>query len=484
MKRAACYDVPLWHTTLYHEQREATASAARAAVETTGDARAAGFSDGFMPELFHRLYSESPSEVPEESRGMAAKARAKLHALASELPEFDGLRKRTMLDAQWASLATDTIAEAVANVLPARQTPAPDADAANRLLDALQSLFGADVTDPTLVAELERASDAVGVAGAAVLAQAESLDESAIRTALRRGIDRAHDALSEAGEVLDVFGMGEGAGSSSRAHPGVACELARRVRNSSKLKTIAELAGRLQATARAKRATRSEYARSELVGVEQTGDVARLLPSELGALADPLRTADLVRRLGERSALGYSVRGREKSARGPILVLLDVSGSMRGARDTWAKAVALAIADIARTERRAFGLATFNGGLVDTYLAADATGSPLPLLDILSTDPDGGTSFEPPTSWALGRIADASSRAKFARADVVLVTDGKASDDAVAFRKRADATGVHVFGIQIGQDARGALKSWAHDVASVDDVSRDTEATDLLFLGL
>jgi uncharacterized protein with von Willebrand factor type A (vWA) domain len=265
--------------------------------------------------------------------------------------------------------------------------------------------------------------------------------------------------------------------------PGVAVELARRVRNSDKLRRIVELAGRLQATARAKRATRSEYARSELVGVEPTGDLARILPSELVSLADPLRTADLVRRLGERSAMGYRVRGREKTAKGPILVALDMSGSMRGAKDVWAKAVALAIADIARTEKRAFGIVLFDSAIAGCLLLSDGA-SPLPLLDLLSCEPGGDTDFQHPMTWALGRIGDASARAKFTRADVVLVTDGHASSDAArATMARADALGAHVFGISIGA-GRGALASWAHDVACIDDVSRDTAATDLLFEGI
>jgi Mg-chelatase subunit ChlD len=482
VKRAACFDVPLWHETLWQETEE---TPARLAMQAVADERVAGFSDGFMPELFHRLYAETPAEIPANRRETAAAARARLHDLASELPDFEALRKRTIRDPMWAAMATDAIAGTVADRLPARadDTP-PDADAALRLLDGLRSL-STSLGDPA-----ELATDCAIAAGRArgvafaVAEQAAALDPSALRVALRDGIAHAHRAIDETAEALASFGLGQG-GNGARVAPGVAVELARRVRNSDKLRRIVELAGRLQATARAKRATRSEYARSELVGVEPTGDLARILPSELVSLADPLRTADLVRRLGERSAMGYSVRGREKTVKGPILVALDMSGSMQGEKDIWAKAIALAIADIARTERRAFGIVLFNSALAGCYLATDTRLTPiLPLLELLELAPDGGTDFANPMTWALARIGDASARAAFKRADVVLVTDGHASSDAArATMARADALGAHVFGISIGA-GRGALASWAHDVACIDDVSRDTAATDLLFEGI
>lgn len=219
-----------------------------------------------------------------------------------------------------------------------------------------------------------------------------------------------------------------------------------------------------------------------MIGVEQTDNLSRILPSELGALADPWRTADLIRRIGERSAMGYAMRGKERTAKGPILVALDLSGSMsEGDKDAWSKAVALAILDIARHERRAFGVCLFNGGIVETFMAPKPHEvSPIELLDVLSREPDGGTRFAPPVTWALDIIESARESGKFKRADLVMITDGEASrDGASELRERADELGAVVFGIEI--QSRGALASWCHQSAAIDDVSHDTKATDLIF---
>jgi uncharacterized protein with von Willebrand factor type A (vWA) domain len=105
------------------------------------------------------------------------------------------------------------------------------------------------------------------------------------------------------------------------------------------------------------------------------------------------------------------------------------------------------------------------------------------LLDVLSEAPCGNTSFSPAVSWALARISDASAVKTFAKADIVLVTDGQASSaDAAELRKRAADMGVCLFGVTLG--APGALRAWADHAADLDDVGKDTAATDLLFEGL
>lgn len=489
MDRAACYDVPLWHRTLWEEADRSDESIARASV---GDERAAGFSDGFQPELFHRLYSEDPNNLGNSRVNPAAAVRQKLHDLASELPEFSTLRRRTVHDPMWAAIATDAVAGTLVDALPER-LQSPDADAAIKLLADLQSLTeGVKQVPEWLASQIAEAAGVAGGTAFAVGEQAEALDESNLRTALRAGIQAAHDAIAEAQSALTCFGgeSGEANGGAVIA-PGVAIELARRVKNSSKLRRVVELAGRLQTTARAKRASRTEYARAETVGVTLTGDVGRLLPMELGALAHPLRAVDLFRRVSEKTALGYDVRGREKTAKGPIVVSLDISSSMNedgGAKDTWAKAVSLAVLDIARHERRAFAVCLFNHELAGTYYAPDTSkAKPLEILDLLSTAPHGGTMISTALTWALDTIEHARAGAAFKQADVVLVTDGEASGadlgHALDLAKRADRIGAHVFGIAIG-DGGGTLRSFARDVACIDDVSRDTQATDLIFEGL
>jgi uncharacterized protein with von Willebrand factor type A (vWA) domain len=475
--RESCFQVPEWHRSLLAEYATATPEVAR--VSALGETKVAGFGDGFVPELYHRLYSESPNEVPAEQRGAAAAVRAKLHDLASELPEFDTLRKQTLRDPLWSGMAATAIGESVASALPDRgpDAPPPDADAADRILDGMKDLAEQGAVGP------EQVGTAAGEAYKAaegVAAQAGGLDESKVRQALRGAIESAQEAIDDAQAAAAALGYGPGTAAGGTINPGVALALARKVKNSAKLQKIIELAGRLQATARAKRATRSEYARSELVGVEQTGDVARLLPTELSALGDPTRATDLLRRVIERSALGYKLRGTEKSAKGPIVIALDISGSMHGDKDTWGKAVCLALLDSARRDKRSFGVILFNGAVVEELRAPKADlVDPVKLLDLLAREPFGGTDFDVPIVAALDFI---EKQTVFHKADVVLVTDAEArSDGAAALLARANKLGAHVYGVLIGASGEATLKTYCHEVARIDDVSRDTAAVDLVF---
>jgi hypothetical protein len=87
-------------------------------------------------------------------------------------------------------------------------------------------------------------------------------------------------------------------------------------------------------------------------------------------------------------------------------------------------------------------------------------------------------------TWAVGRIGEASGRKTFARADVILITDGEASSQgAKEIRARLTELGAQSFGIAIGCRA-SALEPWCDRAVAIDDVSADTAATDLIFDGI
>jgi uncharacterized protein with von Willebrand factor type A (vWA) domain len=489
-KRAPCYDVPLWHRTLWEDQAEAPEWAEEfRELAKQGDAKVAGFSDTLVPELFHRFYAEYPREIPVDKIKKSAEMRRRLHNLASELPYFKSLSKRTNRDALWSAMATMSIAGQLAKTLPepeCKGPPRPDVEQFEQLLAAMQRSPDCNVILPTgkptgSMKDVEKGLDEAQVE---LAKQTASINESAVRQAYRAACDEAQDHIDECSDALDALGMGEGSATSGRVDPMLAVRVAKRVQNSARLRQIVEMAGRLKSTARAKRATKSEYARSELIGVEPTGEISRLLPSELGHLGHPLRSVDLIRRLGERSALGYQVRGKEKAAKGPIVVGLDCSGSMSGPKDVWANAIALAILDIARAEGRAYKLITYNGAVVNSIGADDPKKVPTDkLLEVLSQSPFGGCDLDVPIAPCLDAVEQAmKTGGVLKRADVILVTDAIAktigAKEAVA---RADRLGAHVYGILVGSNRGATLAAWTHEVVAIADVTRDTPATDMLF---
>ena len=72
----------------------------------------------------------------------------------------------------------------------------------------------------------------------------------------------------------------------------------------------------------------------------------------------------------------YQLIGNQPLGKGPLVVLLDKSGSMDGPRDIWATALSLALLDQAQRERRPFALVAFDYRV--KFEAVVKPGEPLP----------------------------------------------------------------------------------------------------------
>ncbi len=191
-----------------------------------------------------------------------------------------------------------------------------------------------------------------------------------------------------------------------------------------RFRRMGELIGRMRNLGRARQREKLRRHADELHSITLGNDLDRVLPTELTALGHPLRRLDFGRRYLEGGLLQYELRPRPKNARGPIIALIDASGSMAGARMEWAAALALALLDIARSQRRDFAAAYFRGpgAEIETF-RFPRTGiyNPRDILRFATVGADGGTSFEEPLAWAL----DVQTEAAFNAADIVMVTDGE-----------------------------------------------------------
>jgi hypothetical protein len=93
---------------------------------------------------------------------------------------------------------------------------------------------------------------------------------------------------------------------------------------------VGQLAGRFTRIAQQKRRTKVKHGAEEICDVELGNDLGRLLPVELVKLRHPRLHALALRDLLERKAMQYALTGKEKMGKGPLVLLLDRSGSMDG----------------------------------------------------------------------------------------------------------------------------------------------------------
>ena len=215
-------------------------------------------------------------------------------------------------------------------------------------------------------------------------------------------------------------------------------------------------------------------------GVERSGDIARMLPSEAILFMRPALRLLWHAKRAERALATYRVRGvqqerfiaddagteardaerkKKKQDRGPIIVCLDTSGSMQGAPETVAKAVTLEAVRIANAEKRDCFLYAFSGPKqVAEFDFSVKRGGVQALLEFLGCSFHGGTDVAEPIARALNRVESA----KWSRADAIIVSDGEfpvpsATSAAVAAARRTLHLRVH--GLLIGAGHSAAMTS-------------------------
>jgi uncharacterized protein with von Willebrand factor type A (vWA) domain len=183
--------------------------------------------------------------------------------------------------------------------------------------------------------------------------------EMATLRAVGRAVAGAEKEVGELHDAAAAIGMGPGSPGASDSRAVAA--LFKRVRGDPALRRICDLAGRFRRVAHSKQRLKSTHGLDDVVGVEPGGDIGRLLPVELAKLTVPELELDTLRRIAERQAQCREYHATEPVGKGPIIVSVDESGSMEGQKVHTAKALALALAWVARSQRRWCGLVAYSG---------------------------------------------------------------------------------------------------------------------------
>lgn len=239
-----------------------------------------------------------------------------------DTPDYKGLHTATRLDDTAAAIAAAHFAEQFARL--------KEDDKTNKREDAAT----------------ESPADAVG-------------REVATLRAVGRALAEAGKDVDELKDTASALGMGPGSPGSH--DPRVVAELFKRVRADPALRRICELAGRFRCVAQSRQRRKADHGLDDVVGVTLGGDLSRLLPAELVRLAEPAFEDEMLLRLVEKRCLCRDHRAVEPVGKGPIIVVCDESGSMDGDKAHAAKALALALAWIARRQKRWCGLVAYSG---------------------------------------------------------------------------------------------------------------------------
>jgi uncharacterized protein with von Willebrand factor type A (vWA) domain len=294
------------------------------------------------------------------------------------------------------------------------------------------------------------------------------------RTELRRMQLRSAQLSEEIDRVVqDSHDFSLEFGQGGRLSAGERLELGRRLARNKKLGDLARLVGRLKQDARALRRKTLDRGVAEAYDIERGSELGRLIPAELLALHHPGLRADFHRRLLEGAVLQYRLREDEQKGRGPMVVCIDVSSSMQGDKELWAKAVSLTLMDIARRQRRLFRAVLFSSGpemlrVIDLNDKRRYQPELSKVLEMAEYFPGGGTDFQTPIDAAIALLEDK----KLKRGDIVVITDGEcqvAPEWLAAMRERKDDLKFSIFAVlvDVGSNDLSTLAQFSDRVSSV-----------------
>jgi uncharacterized protein with von Willebrand factor type A (vWA) domain len=191
-----------------------------------------------------------------------------------------------------------------------------------------------------------------------------------------------------------------------------------------KIAQIHQWFGRIQRDAQMQAAAKVRVSHA-FVGVETGNDLSRLAASELTRIADPdLQTLFWLDWMDRKTMIYETEKESVPDAgqRGPVVILVDESGSMSGEPGDYAKAMAFYLRAQIKADKRPCLVISFAESGRMLTLPDEAT--PEEALKWFQQFFGGGTDFDGPLCSAVEFIESCGETNEFSKADIVMLTDG------------------------------------------------------------
>jgi uncharacterized protein with von Willebrand factor type A (vWA) domain len=209
--------------------------------------------------------------------------------------------------------------------------------------------------------------------------------------------------------------------------------LVKQIKNNQKIKDLIKKLGRDYITEYQKSHPKiCKRLNTETFGIHKSNDLIRILPSELMNLDDEDLEYLFYSKLLENNLLTYELVGytteeiteKKKSRKGPVVALLDTSGSMNGLPLLKAKALLYSTLSILEKENRSLYVVLFGSIGQTKEININNQNGLVKLSKFLNQGFGGGTDFETPISRAIQIIKD---KKDYEKADILMITDGLCS---------------------------------------------------------
>lgn len=253
--------------------------------------------------------------------------------------------------------------------------------------------------------------------------------------------------------------------------------LAAKLRTNKRLLQLAKRIGSVKKSwNRKKRSNRHVSTYSDIVGAVMSDNVTKAFPSEIALAATEKGRALFALKHQQKTILTKDYESKTNELeRGPVVMYIDISGSMSGKPEVWSKAIAYVISEECAKDKRDFQVHLFDTGIDQSITIKPHETNKEHLINfMLAWHTRGGTSFDQVMKHAYSR-ADIDERA-----DILIITDGQCEVTEATVRKfnlfKKDQS-LDVHAMCIGTKS-SSLTTFC-DTVNLVNISQDAESSEL-----
>ena len=465
--------------------------------------RTVDYADDFMADLHAAVFKVEPTvRSSDEMKPTHVANRAVMDQLL-DMPEMQTLRQHSTGDVYGSALAMVAMQETAVETLKRVHSAAEEAAKAEEerqqerekrqqeIADQIADLQanpppeplppgtqGPELPPDPRVEGLKTQMDQFGSLAAPSNGGVQQAAQSAAKgmeNKLRSAAKKATGELDEENTLMSSFGVEPG--DLQRMDVRERMALAKKLANN-RLAKFAKLLGQFKMVQQAESRKRVVNAASEVHGITTGDDLTRMATSELLNFADESLEDLMWLRWSESELSIYDVRGKENQGQGPIIAVVDESGSMGatdvagGTREAWSKALALALCDQAKRRKRDFRYIGFSSAGKQRVVDFPQGHTPVhKVIEMTEGFLNGGTNYEQPLRMALEMIEKDFDALGKPRPDIVFITDDAYGSMDPEFmhewNRVKDKTSLKCYGIAIGCDSSGALAAVSDNVREI-----------------
>jgi uncharacterized protein with von Willebrand factor type A (vWA) domain len=287
---------------------------------------------------------------------------------------------------------------------------------------------------------------------------------------MEQSIDTATSEVQEVSQYVQAWGLGEG--SDIKVPFGVKKSVLESIRNSDYLKKFTDMIGKYKETAIEEQKKKSKNSAIEIKSIKSGKKIEDALPSDKLNLCNEVTKKDFYRRMTQGQLMAYDKESQKQKNKGPIIICVDLSGSMHGEKSDWAKALTVGVLEVAQLQKREFACIPYDSSIRKVIKIHKDEIDPEKIIDIAQMMASGGTDFQKPLEESLKMIDES----EFKEADVVFITDGDCyvSDDfRRKFRQKKEDKDFRVLGILVdyGHNCKSSLDDFCDSVTRISDFS-------------